>query len=418
LRFSPLASAVAAFSFTFAMPVISKHGHAQMTYRFLLPVGLLLWQRCLSDGRWRWFAAVCLVITAQLYISIYLGYFLVLLLAAWTVADAVVGRRGPRQWLTDWRQQRMLSTRRERQVSLALLALAGVAVMALLYPYLHYARLYGFGRGLGEISTMTPRPQSYLMADLSRIWGEMSLKIGAGIPARQEHQLFFGVGILGLALIGLLRNPSRLLRVAAVSLLLLFVLTLTFDRYSMYLALAMLPGVGAVRAVARIALVMALPLALLVAAAVDAASRDRWAYRLLVALLVIAMVVESATTRTNSIGMSEARARTAALAPQFPPALPRDAVLFTALQPDVPYYISELDGVILAQERNLPTLNGYSGNIAPGYSPQPALSPCAQAAARLQAAAAFQNRQPQTALSGSVPSAAWVAGQGRCPPAP
>lgn len=414
MQFSPWASAVAAFAFTFALPALARHGHAQLTYRFLVPMGLLLWQRCLADGRWRWFAAVSAVVVAQFAISIYLGYFLVLLLVAWTLADALLDRLWPRPWLTRWYQQRQTSSARERYLSIALIAVAGIGLVALLYPYLHYARLYRFGRSLGEVSTMTPRLQSYLLADLSTIWGGLSAKLGAGIPARQEHQLFFGVGLLGLALLGALRATTRQARVAMVSLLLLFVLTFTVGRYSLYLGLALLPGVGAVRAVARIAVVMALPLALLAATAVDAVPRGRWAYRLLVMVLVLCLVLEAATYRTEGFRFAEARQRVFALEQKLPGQVPADVVVFNPLRTDEAFYVSELDAVVMAQETGLATLNGYSGNYPPGYKPEPKLSACGQAEKRLRGAAAFQRRRPQVALNGSLVSRVWVLGQGAC----
>lgn len=418
MKFSPLASAIAAFAFTFAMPVISKHGHAQLTYRFLVPVGLLLWQRCIDDGRWRWLAAVSAVVVLQFYMSIYLGYFLMLLLAAWLAADCLLQRRWPWQWLVCWQAQRRPGSNGEFALSLVVLGVAGAGLVVLMYPYLHYSTLYGFRRGLGEIASMTPRPQSYLIADQSQIWGGLSARIGTGIPVRQEHQLFFGAGMLGLAVIGAVRARARLRWHALVSLGLLVLLTLSFGRYSLYLALAALPGVGAVRVMARMALVMALPLALLVAMAVDRFPRERIGGKLLLGVLVLLMGAESVMHRTNSFSMAEARQRTAAVARQLPAVLPGDAVLFNPTRMDEPYYVSELDGVILAQERGRPTLNGYSGNFPPGYVAQPEMTPCEQAAIRLAAAAAFHARHPQVRLQAEVPATATVAGQGGCPAKP
>lgn len=414
MRFSPLASALGAFAFTFAMPVLYKHGHAQLTYRFLLPVGLLLWQRCMQDGRWRWFAALSLVVMLQLSISIYLGYFLLLLLVAWLAADLLLDRSWPSQWLARWWRERQRSSQRECVLSVVIIVLAGAAVIGMLYPYLHYARLYGFGRSLGEVATMTPRPESYLLADFSRLWGPMSLKIGTGLPARQEHQLFFGVGLLGLALLGALRNSTRTARLACVSLLLLFLLTITIGRYSLYLAVALMPGVGAIRAVSRIVLVMALPLAILVAMAVDAAPAGRWGYRGLVAVLALAMGLESVAYNVSTYNIEDAKARIRALDDRFPRDLPANAVVFNPLRPDEAFYATELDAVILGQERNLPTLNGYSGNYPPGYQPEPELPPCEQAQERLLAAQAAQHRRRAVPLTAPLPDAAWVAGEGRC----
>ncbi len=415
MEFSPMASAIAAFAFTFAMPVIAKHGHAQLTYRFLVPVGLLLWQRCIDDGRWRWLAAVSVVVVLQFYMSIYLGYFLLLLLAAWLAADCLLQRRWPRQWLLHWQARRKPGSVGEFQLSLGLAAVAGAGLVVLMFPYLHYSTLYGFGRGLGEIASMTPRPQSYLIADQSRIWGGLSALVGTDLPSRQEHQLFFGIGLLGLAAFGAVRTRAGLGWHALVSLGLLVLLTFTIGRYSLYLVLGALPGVGAVRVVARIALVMALPLALLVGVAVDAFPRERIGMKLALGVLVLIMGAESVMHRTNSFSIAEAKERIAAVRRQLPAVLPEAAVLFNPNRPDMPYYISELDGVILAQEMGRRSLNGYSGNFPPGYAAQPEKTPCEQARTRLAAAAVFGARHPQMLRPADIPTTAWIVGAGECP---
>ncbi|WP_313347873.1 hypothetical protein [Stenotrophomonas sp.] len=414
MHFSPLASALAAFAFTFAMPVISRHGHAQLTYRFLIPVGLLLWQRCIDDGRWRWFALLSVVVGSQFYMSIYLGYFLLLLLSAWWLAGCGVDRLWPTQWLLRWWQGRKRSTWRELLVSLLVAAATMTALIVLMYPYVHYSDVYGFGRGLGEVASLTPRPQSYLLADQSLIWGGISSHVGQSVPMRHEQQLFFGLGIIGLAVLGVRYSRARMRWVALVSLGLLVALTLTFGRYSLYLAIATLPGAESVRAVARIGLVMALPLALLVGMAVDAMPRLQVGMRVLIGLLVVAMMAESALHQTTHFSFEEARARTVAARGQLPASLPAGAVLFIPASPDVPFYVSELDAMVLAQELGHPTLNGYSGNVPPGYLSEPERPPCAQAVTRLRAARRFARRQPDVLLQQPVPSAAVVSGQARC----
>lgn len=413
LRFSSLASAVAAFAFTFAMPVIAKYQHAQLTYRFLVPVGLLLWQYCIFDGRWRWFAALALVVVSQFYMSIYVGYFLVLLLGAWACADCLLHRLWPSQRIARWKYERLPSSRWEGQASLVLTAASAVALVLLMYPYFHYSRLYGFGRGLGEIASMTPRPQSYLLADHSRIWGHLSGMIGPNVPMRHEHQMFFGVGLLALSAMGLFHHHARMRWTAAVSLGLLVLLTLTFGKYSLYLAIGALPGVGSVRAMARIGTVLVVPLALLAAMAVDAFPREKFRARLLVALLVLIMGAESTTYRVSSFDAAEGQQRIETLRRQYPDALTGDPVIFSPAITETPYYVSELDGMILAQDLGLPTLNGYSGNFPPGYMADPERPPCVQALMRIRAAQRFQVRHvDQLALP--VPDLVLVAGHGAC----
>jgi hypothetical protein len=414
LRFSPLASAIAAFAFAFPMPAIVQYGHAQLTYRFLMPVGLLLWQRFRQSGQWNWIGWLSLAVVAQFYISIYLGYFLSLFIAAWAVSQWCIEGWGPRQWFQQWRLWRQGPARSELIVALLMVFVAIAALAALMQPYMHYSKVYGFQRSAEEVASMLPRLQSYLVADESGIWGGLSKRLFPSIPMRQEHQMFFGLGILGLAFLGFVRSPIRLRWVALVSVLILVLLTLNVGGHSLYSLLQRLPGLGAIRAVARIGLVMALPIALLAAIAVDAHGQAAKPWRVLLALLVTLMVCESATMRTATFSLADARTRILRLTDRLPASIPADAILFNPIRPGEEFFLTELDGLVLAQGIGRPTLNGYSGNIPPGYVPQTDASACMQALLRLKEAATFfagrLNRPVPAGVSGPVV----IVGESRC----
>ncbi|MDV3436497.1 hypothetical protein R1H25_13590 [Stenotrophomonas sp. C2852] len=389
LRFSPLASALAAFAFTFAMPVVARYGHAQLTYRFLIPIGLLLWQCFRGDGRWRWLAALALAVAAQFYISIYLGYFMLLFLAAWALAQWLLEGWGPRQWFEQWQHYPQGVVRRELILASLTIVAAAVMIAVLMYPYLHYSKLYGFQRAAAEIASLLPRPQSYLLADSSGVWGGLSQQLATRMPMRHEQQIFFGLGILGLMGVGLFmsRLPSRWVALGAI--VIVVALTLSVGGVSLYMLLVKLPGVGSIRAMARIGLVLALPVALLVAVGVDALRTKGTAGLLVAGAFALAMVAESGSMHTVHFDIQTARLHDTGLRTQLPSQLPVDAVIFNPLRPEVPFYEDELDGVILAQSLGRPTLNGYSGNSPPGYTANVEASPEQQAEQRIGAAKAF-----------------------------
>jgi hypothetical protein len=61
--------------------------------------------------------------------------------------------------------------------------------------------------------------------------------------------------------------------------------------------------------------------------------------------------------------------------------MPSDTILFVTQRQSEPFYITELDAMIYAQDHQLVTLNGYSGSTPPGYAyPEP----CLPSDARLQ----------------------------------
>lgn len=389
LGFSILASALGAFAFTFPLPVIATHGHAQLAYRFVIPAGLLLWHRFRQDGGWRWLGWLAVAVVAQFYIAIYLGYFMLLLIAAWAFAQWLTEGFGPRQWFSQWTRWSEPAARSELIVAVVMTTVALGALVFLMQPYLHYSKLYAFQRAPGEIATMLPRPQSYFLADTSTFWGGFSARYITSVPMRPEQQMFFGAGVLGLALFGLIRSTARSRWVALVSMLLLVLLTLSVGGHSLYMLAARIPGLASVRAISRIAVVMALPLAYLVATGVDALRLAARPWRVLVFLLAVVMFSESVATWTIKIDIEQARERIARLGNRLPSPLPAGAVIFNPLRADVAFYDTELDGVVLSQDLGLPTLNGYSGNIPPGYDPRGGDSPCRQALTRTGAATEF-----------------------------
>ena len=42
-------------------------------------------------------------------------------------------------------------------------------------------------------------------------------------------------------------------------------------------------------------------------------------------------------------------------------------ILFVSSKNNAQYFLAELDGMILAQDLKIPTLNGYSGNVPAGH---------------------------------------------------
>lgn len=392
-RFSTLASAVGAFLFTFAMPVIAKYGHAQLICRALAPLGLLYWQTFRETGGWRWLGWLALSVVGQFYISIYIGYFTVLVIGSWALAQWAVEGWGPRQWFAQWGSWNQPESRRELLLASTTIVIALLLLVGLMHPYLHYSKLYGFRRSLVETASMLPRPQSYLLADGSSIWKSLSQKIGGDVPMRPEHQIFFGAGALGLALIAMVFSMRRQRWVALGAILLVVALTLSIGGHSLYLLFAKLPGADSIRAVSRIGLVLALPLAFLVAMGVDAALEPGKRKRLWALILIPLLLGESVSVAEPSTQIDASRERIVRLATKLPSALPEGAIIFNPIRDGEAVWESEIDGVIIAQDTGHPTLNGYSGNLPPGYDPVAAEDPCEQAEARVQAAKLFYEQK-------------------------
>jgi hypothetical protein len=243
---------------------------------------------------------------------------------------------------------------------------------------------------------------------------------------RHEHQLFIGLSALALLGLGTWASQARrfsaerrgLVLIHLGALLGLVLLTVQVNGVSLYRLIWMLPGMGSIRSVTRIILVMMWPVAVTIAFAVDGllAAAGRWTSALharrlpgklnlnpvllvippllLGGLLLLAMLADSASFDNYSkYSKRHSQERLSELRALLPASIPQNPILFVGTQIDKQEEeMAEMDGMLLAQELGWPTLNGFSGNVPPGYG-QP--FSCREAPNRVQQYIAFANSHPQ-----------------------
>ncbi|RAO76981.1 hypothetical protein [Dyella jiangningensis] len=412
-------SAIGAFIFTFSFVVSAQVGHAQLSYRFAVPLAMLAWQRFIEQGHGRHFALATLWLTVEFYCSIYLGYFLLLLIIGYFLAQALLRKdQGP------WRPLASLLGDVRKLIlgqtvgSVLTIVACAVALLALFYPYLHYSHLFGFHRDYSEVSTMLPRVASYALSDQSLLWSRFTTRIHS-VPMRWEHQMFFGGSAIVLTIIGMARQPGRRNLAMFGAIAFLVALTLSVHNHSLYTFVYHLPLANAVRAVTRIGMVMLFPLAVLAMSGYDwlALSPDRQAIKATAAaLLTILMIVEYAAYNTPKVPLVEANQRIESLLARTPPSLAPDAILFVPIRTDERPFLTEDDGMRLAQLMNRVTLNGYSGNWPVGYVERDT-DPCTVVNNRLMGYAAFAGLDYQAYVA-LVKRTVVVGSDVRCSPLP
>lgn len=413
LGFSIVGAATGAFVFAYGLPALHQESHGQLIYRFAVPLAFAAWYRFLTLPSGTRLAQVVLFCGLQFLCSIYMGIFLVYLLAALLTAylaahtGAVVVQRlstsifhhSPGSTVTAWFKQACrlhdLNTRNIWYAVGACIVL--LLTFLMLRRYQLVALDYRFARSPEELISMLPRLGSYLLADQSGLTSWLGRQV-ADMPMRHEQQMFAGVGVWLVAVVGLLsawffrsafmKELGQLTRLSSLALLLLVLATLFVKGNSFYLLLAQLPGVGAIRAVSRIALVMLLPLAIIVAAGTDSLARvwsSLWPSQytrsqvvqvLCLLVLIGLLTLESLYFQPHHAPMQSWRARRDKLEAVIQPPLPKGVILFVTQPKAEPFFMTEIDAMIYAQDHHLATLNGYSGNTPPGYTyPDPCLVP-------------------------------------------
>ncbi|MBW2731887.1 MAG: hypothetical protein JRH20_05800 [Deltaproteobacteria bacterium] len=393
LALRPISAALGAFFFSFGLPMTGQELHNQLLYRWCVPFATFGLYRFAERADPRWLVTTVVLLVVQLYTSIYTGVFLLLLLFSMTLVLAVTrfrdqpwlhrwfwfGKNLRSAWLAAGGARATVSERAWRggrgwKAILVVLLLASVAALVgLAYPYISVVRDYGFARGWPEVSGLLPRLQSYLHAPHSLLWRSESPLLQQ-LPTQLEHSLFIGLPMTLLLLAGLMfRLDWRQREFALVSIVacaLLMVLTLNVWGESLYRVIFLLPGFGAIRALTRIQLVNMWPLAVFSAFVLDAflrADLPRINRSAVVVILGTFLVVESSAVSHHRVLFQTFRERSAKISAAIPDEYPKDPILFVANTPQESFWVGELAAVAVAQDKGWATLNGYAGNVPPGF---------------------------------------------------
>jgi hypothetical protein len=267
---------------------------------------------------------------------------------------------------------------------LEIISLSALALI-LIYPYFWVSSHYGFSRSWQETSSMLPRVQSFFLSDESQIWHSVS-QIFPDLPMRHEHQLFFGLAVTILIIIGIFwktfKREKQSIRYHLWAACFLIILTLNFNDMSLYQLLYSVPGFNSIRAVSRIILVIMWPIAVFVTAVIDQLlSSSKFPVKYIAYLCFGMMAMESILFAQHTYSKVDNIQRINYLRTQVPQNINQDSILFFATNQPDNFSLTEIDAMLLGQEMNVNIMNGYSGNFPPGYG-EPAIS-CKQMRRRI-----------------------------------
>jgi hypothetical protein len=375
LNTSVLASSVGALIFAFALPTSAHANHAQLHYRFGLPLSIVFFVAFLNSKAWRNLIISGAWLVWQFYAGVYIGFFSLFLLGSMCLAylgHALIIDRSSliniyKEFCYSWCDEK----RNKKYIYLSLLIVLLVLLCLLFYPYLQVSYLYGAKRSWGEISSMLPRPQSYFLSDASFLWSSTGAKIFSDIPMRHEHQMFFGILPLTLALTGFIigsraKNGPNFTLISGM-LGIAIVLTLYVGGLSLWYLLHKLPLFSAIRAMSRLDQAFLFPIAYLSVITIDSLrARYLWGTKAVLILILPLLIAEASMTTMGTSSKDSWRQRFTSLNAVVPKDLPDNSILFFAQRSDPPY-ASELDAMLVSLHHKMKTLNGYSGLYPPGY---------------------------------------------------
>jgi hypothetical protein len=374
LNASVLASSIGALIFTFALPTSAHAGHAQLHYRFGLPLSIVFFAEFLNSKAWRNLIISGAWLVWQFYAGIYNGFFTLFLLGTMSLAylghALVINRSSLKNIYKEFSSSWCVEARNKKYRYVSLLILLLVLMSLLFYPYLQVSHLYGAKRSWGEIASMLPRPQSYFLSDASFLWSSTGAKIFSDIPMRHEHQMFFGMIPLTLALTGFIigsraKNGENFTLISGM-LGIAIVFTLYVGGLSLWYLLHKLPLFSAIRAMSRLDQAFLFPIAYLSVVAIDSfRARYLWGTKAILILILPLLIAEASLTSMPTSSKDSWRQRFSTLDSDVPKNLHGNSVLFFAQRSGPPF--DELDAMWVSLRHEKKTINGYSGLLPPDF---------------------------------------------------
>jgi len=374
------ASTLAAIFFTFGLPVTAQIGHPQLQYRFGIPLAIVYFYQFIEAYNWRALLVALFWLYWQFLCSIYLGFFaalymIMMIISAllydvfWQKNSASLIRR--KESCNKYFKNFILVSNRYKTLFFISIVFLILVFYGLFYPYLKVSSLYHFSRQWIEVSAMLPRLGSYLLADNSELWGAFSQKI-KGIPIRWEQQLFIGFTPLLLIIVAIfvektLYLTSKKYFCLLVSFAILVTITINYNNCSLWYFFHFLPLFSAIRAVSRIELLFLFPISIFLAAAIDLLLKKKCLPKPHFLILFSSiLVIENSAVRALTSTKSEWRQRLSNKERGLEKNYKEGSILFFS-QSSFSFESEELDAMLVAHKRNLPTLNGYSGAMPPHF---------------------------------------------------
>jgi hypothetical protein len=387
-----------AATFTFANSLAIKAGHPQMYGVYWLPWVMLmvtLSQKESSRRRYALLAGAGSLSALVLYSSFYIGWFFLLSVGIWTVYFSIL------QLATEGFRPYVAHLRSELKAGAALLAGFVVSLAPFIYTYLPALRATR-KRAYSEAMGFAGRPGDLInVSKWNVVWGPFLRRIFEARPGRLANGetalaitplvivLSLFVGFYGFRTKRSQRSPRQNLVLGlAFTLVTMSLLSIKFGFGSAWIVpYTVVPGANAIRAIDRIQVFNLILAALTLSLGLDlwldgtktpnrtgpdrsrhtgrtsSAAGSRTAPTLLSVLLVLAVAEQFNRSPQSSMDRSD-ELRLVIATPDAPKTC---RSFYIVGLPGAPAYVTNIDAMVIASSKELPTLNGYSGQFPDAF---------------------------------------------------
>jgi hypothetical protein len=384
-------SAIGALIFAFSLPVTGQISHAQLSYRFGVPLTCSYFILFLQNCNYRTLLISMSWLVWQFYCSIYIGILISFLLIAIVISFLIIKFINLNLGLPTFFQFRNKLAVNFKFFFTGFCILS-ILMFVLMHPYMQTQALYSFNRHLSEVAMMLPHPKSYLLSDASWLWSMFNLKID-GIDMPHEHQLFIGMVPLGLLVSACIPSIERKYLFAclifSLATLILVILTLRFQHHlGFWQYIYEYPPLNAIRAVTRLILVLLFPISYLSVIGLQKLLKSNFIKaKFFFPIVLMILSFEFSAVNFYTSPKLVWQERVAQAMSKVPADLPKSSILFFA-QKNGPFFADEIDAMWASLILNQSTLNGYSGNLPKGYRHEFGLD-CTEAIKRLESVKNF-----------------------------
>jgi hypothetical protein len=361
LCFDPLAASASAFLFAFGLPRVAQIGHSQLWPQLYIVAVLFglhaLLSESPSDRARRWAApAVIVGLSLQAWGCLYNAIFL-------AYACLVTGLFALSY--STWRTRALRTLRETPPIGYVCIAVA----IACLWPL---AESYAAAAGsTSEWNATEARLLQPRIGSLVYVWrgswfyGWMTTATPLGqLPAVHEQALGLGFLTTGVVLYTLAshwRTPA--VRLIALLVLVLFLPAMMWpgDQTAWWSLHGRLPGLGSLRSISRMGLLLLIPASVALGACIQRRSETRWP-GVWIAIVMLCLLEQG--TKTFHFAKEPFERGVARLVESIDPQ--SEAFLYVGAGL-VPAWFTDVDAILAAQRAGVPAINMYSGRSPKGY---------------------------------------------------
>jgi hypothetical protein len=361
-KISIIPASLAAVFFTAANSRISQLSHQQLlSHLFLIAAIWAIFKFFEPDARkWIWIGVFFGSVVLQLYSGFYIGFFLILV-AGISIAWALAFKNLRYHLLLFFKNQ------------WPAIAICAVIAAVLLLPWAqHYmaAQKEVGRRSYSEVKTAIMLPASWFnMGPDNLLYGwTANKKIFATIPMNHEQRMGLGFITVVAFISGLwMRRKDPRIKIILLAASCLILLATQFHPAILPLwqgLYAALPGAGAIRAVSRLGMIMAVPAMIGLALLLEKLFTSRRK------LLVAAVVLLAPACLAEQVNFSPwynkyaVRAEVAKVAAIIDP---KAQTFYLTVAGGEPEGLVQLTAMWAGLKANKPVINGYTGNAPPGW---------------------------------------------------